>query len=119
MKLNHLLIVLALVGYATTASGQYNDYIIDIEEEYLEGDYEKAMKSIEKMQKKVNKKLGNRNPYMAISLMKQAKINLALGLLKDVEKPLDEALQMSSEVNDTISAEHAFMLKEAGYIMLR
>jgi len=118
--LRHLTIVLLLIsGLSLNVQAQYNKYIEDIEEEYQEGDYDKALKRIEKMQKKVNKKLGNKNPYMAIALMKEAKINLELGLLNKVYEPLENALEMSKEVNDTLSAEHGFMLKEAAHIMLQ
>ncbi len=109
-------IVFLLSG--SQALAQYDKSLDKADEAYAVGDYSKARKAIAQMQKTVNKKLGNNNPYMAISLLKEAKISLELGQLNDVDSILNRALDMSSNVNDTVSAEHGFMLKEGAEIMI-
>jgi CHAT domain-containing protein/tetratricopeptide (TPR) repeat protein len=104
---------------ALDTHAQYQKFLDKADVEYTVGDYASAQKIIAKMKKTVTKKLGTRNSYLAIALMQEARINLELGLLNDVEKPLNEALEMSYAVNDTLSAEHAFMLKEASEVMIQ
>ncbi len=101
------------------ANAQYQKYLDKAEEYYRVGNYAKANKTIGKMKKKVTKKLGAKNSFMAIALIKEAKINLELGLLTSVDAPLEQAVSMSYEVNDTLSAEHGFMMKEAAEVMLQ
>lgn len=116
-KITTLCIVFLLGSFAGHA--QYQKYLDKAEAEYQVGKYADAMKTIAKMKKAVAKKLGAKNSYLAIALMKEAQINLELGLLNDVERPMNEALAMSYAVNDTASAEHGFMLKEAAEVMLQ
>ncbi|MCP4457050.1 MAG: CHAT domain-containing protein [Cytophagales bacterium] len=112
------LLTIAFLFAGAGAFAQYDKSLDKADEAYIVGDYAKARKAIEHMQKTVNKKLGDKNPYMAISLLKEAKINLELGQLNDVNPTLDRAVEMSYEVNDTVSAEHGFMMMEAGEIMI-
>ena len=51
------------------------------------------------MLKKTTKKLGEKNPFNAIGLIKEAKINVGLGQLTDVLDPLERGIAMSAEVN--------------------
>lgn len=123
MKTNKFYCIIALSAFFIFGSlkshAQYQKYLDQSDEEYQVGKYSSALKTISKMKKKVTKKLGTRNTYLAIALMQEARINLELGLLNDVEKPMNEALEMSYAVNDTSSAEHAFMLKEASEVMIQ
>ena len=114
-----LLVLVFCMICSLPVQAQYQKYLDKADEAYIEGDYEGALKQIEKMKKKVTKKLGAKNSYMAIALLKESKINLELGMLNDVVPPLTDALQMSTEVNDTLSTEHAFMLNEAAEIMIQ
>ncbi|MEM6643880.1 MAG: tetratricopeptide repeat protein, partial [Bacteroidota bacterium] len=115
--LQYALMILAL---ATTTSGfsQYQKYIDKADAEYKTGDYASARKQIAKMQKKVSKKLGNENRYTAIALVKEAKINVGLGELVSVMKPLKAGIEMSKKVNGESSAEHAFILMEAAEVLI-
>lgn len=113
-----LLSIAFLISSNQALAQQYDKSLDKADEAYAVGDYAKARKAIESMQKTVNKKLGNSNPYMAISLLKEAKISLELGQLNDVTPTLDRAVTMSTEVNDTVSAEHGFMMMEAAEIMI-
>lgn len=115
--LTSVVVVLFLL-VSSDALAQYEKALDKANEAYDVGNYGKARKEIAAMQKKVNKKLGGSNPYMAISLLKEAKISLELGLLNEVDSTLTRAIKMSSAVNDTVSAEHGFMLMEGAEVMI-
>lgn len=123
MKLHRLLLAVTFLSLfmfsGQHAFGQYQKYLDKSDEYYRVGEYAKAQKTIGKMKKKVTKKLGPKNSFMAIALVKEAKINLELGMLNDVQTPLNQAVQMSLEVNDTLSTEHGFMMKEAAEVMIQ
>ncbi len=110
---------LTVLLLALTSQAQYQKYLDQADESYVVGEYAKALKTIEKMKKKVTKKLGAKNSYMAIALVKEAKINLELGLLNNVLPSVEAGVLMSYEVNDTLSTEHGFMLKEAAEVMIQ
>ncbi len=59
------------------------------------GDYEKAQKGIEKFKKKTTKKLGANNLYTAGIHLREANINLSLGMVIGFDGSLDNALQSS------------------------
>jgi CHAT domain-containing protein len=102
----------------TTTNAQYQKYIEKADEKYESGDYSSARKQIEKLKKKATKSLSYNNPYNAIGLIKEAKINVGLGELVSVMKPLQEAIAMSEQVNGAESAEHGFILMEASGVLI-
>ncbi len=101
-----------------TANAQYQKAIDKAEEKYEVGNYSGAASDIAKMLKKATKKLGGSNPYNAIGLIKEAKINVGLGQLTDVLDPLQRGITMSEEVNGRESAEHGFILVEAADVLI-
>jgi len=111
------LVCIALLT-CSLANAQYQKYIDKAEDKYEDGDYSSARKQIEKMQKKVTKKLGTSNSFTAIALVKEAKINVGLGELVNVMEPLEKAISMSKEVNGPESAEHAFIMMEAANVLI-
>lgn len=118
MKYLQFVITAAFLFSTLLSSAQYQKAIDKAEVKYEVGDYSGASKGIAKMQKKASKKLGASNPYNAIGLVKEAKINVALGQLTDVMDPLNRALGMSKEVNGEESAEHGFILVEAADVLI-
>ena len=110
MKYLQAAIVVGLMLCVNTTQAQYQKYIDKADSEYESGDYSSARKLIEKLKKKATKSLGNNNPYNAVALIKEAKINVGLGELVSVMEPLEAAIAMSEEVNNAQSAEHAFIL---------
>ncbi|SNT15863.1 Tetratricopeptide repeat-containing protein [Ekhidna lutea] len=118
MKYFQSVLVVVLMLCVTITNAQYQKYIDKAEEKYESGDYSKARKQIEKLKKKATKSLGYNNPYNAIGLVKEAKINVGLGELVSVMQPLEEAVAMSESVNGTESAEHAFILMEAAQVLI-
>lgn len=118
MKYLPFIISAAFLFSSLFTNAQYQKSIDKAEEKYEVGDYSGARKDIAKMQKKATKKLGPSNPYNAIGLVKEAKINVSLGQLTDVMDPLNRAIGMSTEVNGEESAEHAFILVEAADVLI-
>ncbi|MEQ8628384.1 CHAT domain-containing tetratricopeptide repeat protein [Ekhidna sp.] len=118
MKYFQSAMVVMLMLCVTITNAQYQKYIEKADDEYEDGDYSSARKQIEKLKKTATKKLSFNNPYNAIGLVKEAKINVGLGELVSVMKPLEEAIAMSEEVNGTESAEHAFILMEASEVLI-
>lgn len=112
-------LLVCMVGLSSLATAQYQKSLDKSDAYYEVGKYDKALKEIEKMKKKVTKKLGTRNGYLAIALVKEAKINLELGMLNEVQGPLDKAIEMSYAVSDSLSAEHGFIMKEAAEVMIQ
>jgi len=85
---------------------------------YEIGDYPKARKQIEKLKKTAIKKLGSANKYLAIGYVKEAKYDVALGILGGVEQSLNNGVEMSATVNGEDSQDHAMLLKEAAEVMV-
>jgi CHAT domain-containing protein len=111
------LAVIALFSLSL-AQAQYQKSIDKAEGYYDIGDYAKAAKELDKLQKTVTKKLGTKNQYIAISKIMRAKMSVKLGQLVDVETYLNDGVEMSYAVNDSVSAEHGFIMKEAAEVAL-
>ena len=118
MKFLQSALVVILFVCFFNSNAQYQKAIDKADEKYESGDYSSARKQIQKMKKKATKGLGYQNPYNAIALIKQAKINVGLGELVSVMEPLEEAVSMSEQVNGVESAEHAFILMEASEVLI-
>ncbi|MEP1093842.1 MAG: CHAT domain-containing tetratricopeptide repeat protein [Cyclobacteriaceae bacterium] len=118
--MKNLLFILAIACFciAIPAKAQYQKSIDKAEEKYEVGNYSGASSDIAKMLKKTTKKLGPSNPYNAIGLIKEAKINVGLGQLTDVLDPLERGIAMSEAVNGLESAEHGFILVEAADVLI-
>jgi len=118
MKYFHSALLVVLMLFATVTNAQYQESIDKADEKYEVGDYSSARKIIAKLKKKATKSLSYNNPYNAISLIKEAKINVGLGELVNVMKPLEEGIAMSEQVNGAESAEHGFVLMEASDVLI-
>ena len=118
MKNPQFTVLVICLFIAFSSKAQYQKAIDKAEAQYEVGNYSGAISGILKMQKKATKKLGGKNPYNAIGLIKEAKINVALGQLVEVLDPLERGIAMSEEVNGTESAEHGFILVEAADVLI-
>lgn len=118
MKYFQSAMVVILMLCVGVANAQYQKVIEKADEKYESGDYSSARNQIAGLKKKATKDLSYNNPYNAIALVKEAKINVGLGELVDVMKPLEEAIAMSEQVNDPNSVEHAFILMEASEVLI-
>lgn len=88
-------------------SQKYEKKLVKIDESYTEGDYLKGQKNLEKFRKKVNKKLGANNKYMVDYYLRQARFNIATGILVGLDQILENALTVSASVNGEDSKAHA------------
>lgn len=111
------IVVILMLCFSIT-NAQYQKSIDKADDKYESGDYASARKEIAKLKKKATKSLSYNNPYNAIALVKEAKINVGLGELVSVMKPLEEAIAMSEQVNGAESAEHGFILMEASEVLI-
>ncbi len=118
MKYIQYTLVCIALSSLSISHAQYQKYIDKAEDAYKQGDYTGARKQIAKMQKKVTKKLGASNPYSAIALIKEAKIDVGLGELVHVMDPLKAGIEMSEQVNGLNSAEHGFVMMEAAEVLI-
>ncbi len=108
-----------LIGTQVPVMAQYDKYLEKAEEYYKAGDYAPAASRIDKMKKKVIKKLGDKNPYLAVMLIREAKIKWAQGILTEVVPLVEQSVQMSNELTRGASTEHAFILKEAAEVLIQ
>lgn len=108
--------ILLLIFNIGTA--QYQKKFDKADEDYEKGNYSGARNKIEGVLKSVEKKLGSKNPYKAIALVKEAKIKVGLGELVGVMPPLQEGITMSAEVNGPDSPEHGFIMLEAADVLI-
>lgn len=111
-----LVCIALLCSQAATA--QYQKSIEKADEKYEVGDYSSARRQIENLKKKATDDLGYSNPFNAIGLIKEAKINVGLGELVSVMEPLLAGIAMSEEVNGSESAEHGFILMESAEVLI-
>lgn len=118
MKYLQPALVCMMILFSITATAQYQKSLDKADANYEVGEYSKARKDIAKMKKKSSKKLGFANPYNAIGLIKEAKINVGLGELVSVLEPLEAGVKMSEDVNGAESAEHGFILMEAASVLI-
>lgn len=89
------------------SQSKWDKQLTKIDDDYEEGDYAKATKRLEKFKKKVNKKLGANNDYMAQYYLRLAKVNVASGLLNDLDITINKALDISKVINGEQSLQHA------------
>jgi CHAT domain-containing protein len=92
------------------AQKKYDKQVDKIDKYYNAGKYEKAKSRLSKFKKSVTSKLGQNNPYMPGFYIREAKINLNLGLLVGFDNSLTNAINASIAVNGVDSLSHASLL---------
>ncbi|MEQ6120659.1 CHAT domain-containing tetratricopeptide repeat protein [Reichenbachiella sp. MALMAid0571] len=122
MKKNqiNLLIILFCIVVIHTSYGQSKwEKILDkADDDYEIGNYEDARSTVDKLKKESIKSYGANSNYFAMAMALEAKYDVALGILKNVQASLDSAIQMSEGVSGVGSLEHAFILKDASQVMI-
>ena len=98
--------------------GQWDKYFDKADEQYEEGDYVKAKKTLAKFKKKAAKKKSESAAYMPAYYLREARFNLASGVLVGFENSLEQAISSSKEVNGENSTAHALNLLETGEILV-
>jgi tetratricopeptide (TPR) repeat protein len=118
-KLQLFLTLFLLQGIVITLSAQdYDSQFAKIQEDYLYGDYDKALKQIEKVKEKSIKSFGEDNRFNAQAILQEAKCFVALGNLDVGLSRLDRAIELSTKIHGENSIEHGFTLRDASHIYL-
>jgi CHAT domain-containing protein len=99
-------------------SQNWDKYFSKADEAYEQGDYQKALKYIDKLKKKAGKKIGTNNGIMANAYIKEAKIDVGLGTLVEAGQALEQSLSLNENINKDNPLEYGFIFKEAAQVML-
>lgn len=116
----YFLLLATLLAFTFNQSwGQtkYDKKLEKADDLYELGDYPKARDEIEKIKKQTTKKIGGVNEFLPIARIKEAKYDVALGILGGVHQSVAEGLEMSEVVNGADSEVHALLLKESTEVM--
>lgn len=119
-QLNHLsllLLIVSLVYTGAKAQTKYDKKLEKAADLYELGNYSGARNEIEKIKKQTTKKIGGVNEFLPIARVKEAKYDVALGILGGVHQSVAEGLEMSEVVNGADSEVHALLLKESTEVM--
>ena len=109
---------MCLMVSSVMAQDKYQKVLDKAAEIYEIGDYPKARKQIQKLKKTSIKKLGPENKYLAMGYVIEAKYDVALGMLDDVETNVQSGVDMSLAVSGEDSKDHAILLREAAITMV-
>lgn len=112
------LVVLSFIFLDALAQTKYDKKMEKAADAYEIGDYEKARSEIEKIKKQSTKKIGGVNEFLPIARIKEAKYDVALGIVGGVHQSVAEGLEMSEVVNGADSEVHALLLKESTEVMI-
>ena len=112
-------IVFALLTGPVTGQSKYDKMIIKTETQYVLGNYAKAAKFNAKLLKKVSKKEGLTNNYIAKHYLIASKLDLATGQLVNFEGDITQAMSVSIRANGENSLPHARNLIQACETYLR
>lgn len=115
MKTPILLVLLCSLSFPVLAQSKYEKSLIKAEAYYTTGEYSKAVKTLEKFKKKVNKKLGAQNKYTPTYYLSLAKYDLGMGMVLDFETHLQSAISSSTQIQPN-SKEHIALLISAAQL---
>ena len=82
----------------------------------LKGDFKKASANLVSLRKSIVAKLGQKNTYVPGLFIREARINLGAGLLKDFDKILNDALLSSGSIFGDNSIHYASTLVDVAAI---
>lgn len=105
-----LLFVVGLLFIFSASFSQKMKHLKKADTYYAGGSYDKAMKSLAKFRKSIPKSGGG--SALATCFLREAKFNLALGLLTGFDASLNKAITASADAVGAQSAAHGLMLLE-------
>jgi CHAT domain-containing protein len=122
MKNTRFFIFAALLCFFFSQAGFSQNKKLDktlkqVDTYYSTGSFPKALKALKKF-KSGAEKLGAKSNYMVEYYVREARINLASGVLVDFEKSLDNALKSSIEIFGETSTNYATTLLDVADIYL-
>jgi CHAT domain-containing protein/tetratricopeptide (TPR) repeat protein len=91
-------LILMLASFIAVGQKKYDKMLKKADDLYNAGDYAKASKTLQKFKKAVTTKLGQQNNYMPSFYIRDAKTNLALGVLTGFDGTLENAIS-SAQTN--------------------
>jgi CHAT domain-containing protein len=109
-------LVILLASSVSVAQKKYDKMLKKADDYYNTGAYAKASKTLQKFKKTVTSKLGAENNYMPGYYIREAKSNLALGLLGGFESTLETALSSSLKNFGENSTSYAITMIEVAEI---
>ena len=111
MKLARLLLLVVMCVAAAeplfSQNKKFDKSLKKVDGSFASGSFQKASSGLQKLKKSVVEKMGQQNAYMPGLLLREARFNLALGMLKDFDKTLTDALASSQAMygdNSTLYA---------------
>lgn len=111
------MLLIIFLGQSTSAQNKkFDKSLRKIDRDYAEGNFPKANSGLDKLRKSIIAKMGPKNPYMPGLYLREAKIDLASGLLKDFDKTLNDALLSSSSIYGDNSTSYASTLVDVAII---
>jgi CHAT domain-containing protein len=113
MKIIRTLALLLLLLAACPSFSQnkkFDKSLKKVDTYYAQGNFPKASASLDKLRKSIIAKMGQSNPYVPGLYIREARINLASGLLKDFDKTLNDALLSSASIYGDNSTNYASTL---------
>ena len=111
------MLVIIFFGQLTFAQNKkFDKSLRKIDRYYAEGNFPKANSGLDKLRKSIIAKMTVKNPYMPGLFLREAKIDLASGLLKDFDKTLNDALLSSNAIYGDNSTSYASTLVDVAVI---
>lgn len=98
------------------AQKKFDKALAKADKSYNAGKFDAALTGLEKFRKLAVSKLGPNNPYMPGYYIREARYNLAHGILTNFEGSLAQAINTSAAINGEHSLKHANTLIEVGEI---
>ncbi|UXP31285.1 CHAT domain-containing protein [Reichenbachiella agarivorans] len=115
----YLFLMIVLSAFSVSAQTKYDKKLEKADEAYELGQYNSARAEIEKIKKQSTKKLGATNDFLPIAYIKEAKYDVALGMLGNIDASVTKGLELSATINGEESEVHALLLKEATEVMIQ
>ena len=109
-----LLTIIALPSFSQDK--KFDKSLKKIDRYYAEGDFKKASANLVSLRKSIAAKLGQKNTYVPGLFIREARINLGAGLLKDFDKILNDALLSSGSIFGDNSTHYASTLIDVAAI---
>lgn len=111
------LLLLILAGYPAISQNKKIDKSLrKVDSYYAQGNFPKASSALIKLRKSIVAKMGQKNTYVPGLYIREARINLASGLLKEFDQTLNDALLSSSSIFGDNSTSYASTLIDVAAI---
>src|SRR5688572_6993667 len=93
-----LLFLIVVVYPSFSQNKKFDKSLRKVDSYYAEGNFPKASSALIKLRKSITAKMGQKNTYVPGLYIREARINLASGLLKEFDQTLNDALLASSSI---------------------